>query len=137
MEFYTCFNPCPDKGIEFTEPSLTEQHFKNECDINFIVKRFEENGVLPEGNRQPLFGDFAEFPSDLASSMVLYDEAMDRFMQLPANVRKEFDNDPVKLLAFLQDDGNRQRAEQLGLVERSVPSQGTPVEDPPTKEGET
>lgn len=135
MKFYTVFSPCPDKGIEFTEPSMTEQHFKDECDINYIVNRFQETGVMPEGNRQPLFGDFASFPQDLSSSMALYDEAMDRFMQLDAKVRKEFDNDPLKLLQFVSDESNRSRAEELGLIEKVAPvsSEETPVESPPEK----
>lgn len=135
MKFHTVFSPCPDKGIEFTEPSLTEQHFKDECDINFIVNRFQETGVMPEGNRQPLFGDFASFPQDLSSSMALYDEAQERFMSLDAKVRKEFDNDPLKLLAFVSDEKNRTRAEELGLIEKVAPvsSQETPVEPPSDK----
>lgn len=137
MKFFTLFSPCPDKGIVFDEPSMTEQHFKDECDINFIVKRFEETGILPEGNRQPLFGDFTDFPTDLASSMAKYNEAQERFMELPANLRKEFDNDPVKLLAFLNDESNRTRAEELGLIERSVPPEETVVETPPADEKET
>ena len=30
----------------FNKPSLTKQHFKAECDVNYIVKRFRDvNGV--------------------------------------------------------------------------------------------
>lgn len=43
-------------------------------------------------------------------------------MELPATLRREFDNDPVKLLAFLQDENNRDRAIQLGLVNAPVQS---------------
>lgn len=118
MEFFTKFNPPPKVGLEFTEPSMTEQHFKDECDINNIVARYQETGVLPQGDRQPLFGDFAEFPQDLQSSQAYFDDAQERFMQLPATLRKEFDNDPVKLLRFVADDNNRQRAIELGLIDK-------------------
>lgn len=134
MKFFTCFNPPEKNGIEFTEPSLTEQHFKDECDINYIVKQYQTTGVLPQGDRQPLFGDFAEFPMDLQSSMAMYDEAQDRFMQLDSRIRREFDNDPAKLLAFLHDDKNHDKAIELGLIERPaqpqqpVSSQRTNVE---------
>ena len=116
MEFFTRYNPPVSPSIEFTEPSMTEQHFKDECDINTIVKSYQATGVLPQGNREPLFGDFAEFPTDLQASQQYFDDASQRFMELPATLRREFDNDPVKLLAFLQDDNNRERAIALGLV---------------------
>ena len=118
MEFYTKFNPPPQVGLEFTEPSMTEQHFKDECDINNIVSTYQATGVLPQGNREPLFGDFADFPSDLMSAQHYFDEAQARFMQLDAQLRKEFDNNPAKLLAFLQDEKNRDKAVELGLIER-------------------
>lgn len=116
MEFATKFNPRPSVGIEFVEPSMTEQHFKDECDINNIVQRYQETGVLPQGDRQPLFGDFDQYPQDLMSAQQYFDKASDAFGQLPAALRKEFDNDPLKLLAFLQDDRNRDKAVSLGLV---------------------
>ena len=116
MEFATKFNPRPSVGIEFVEPSMAEQHFKEECDINNIVQRYQETGVLPQGNREPLFGDFAEYPQDLQSSQAYFDKAGEAFMQLPATLRKEFDNSPVKLLEFLHDERNRDRAVSLGLI---------------------
>lgn len=143
MKFYTKFSPKESKGIDFIKPSMTEQHFKAECDINNIVATFQETGVLPQGNRQPLFGDFDLFPQDLASSMAQYDEAMERFMQLDSSLRKEFNNDPVQLLAFLQDEKNRDRAVELGLIEMPQPavdvvsSERTNVEPSPKIEAET
>ena len=101
MDFYTKFTPPPQVGLEFTEPSMTEQHFKDECDINNIVATYQQTGVLPSGDRQPLFGDFADFPQDLMSAQHYFDEAKDRFMQLDANIRKEFGNNPAMLLDFL------------------------------------
>lgn len=126
MDFFTKFNPPPQVGLEFTEPSMTEQHFKDECDINNIVAQYQQTGVLPQGDRQPLFGDFADFPQDLQSSQAFFDDAQERFMQLDARVRKEFDNDPVKLLQFIADDNNRDRAIELGLIERP-PQANAPV----------
>lgn len=131
MDFYTKFNPPPQVGLEFTEPSMTEQHFKDECDINNIVAQYQQTGVLPQGDRQPLFGDFAEFPQDLQSSQQYFDDAQDRFMQLPAQLRKEFGNDPVKLLQFIANENNRDRAIELGLIDRP-PQANTTVQSQET-----
>ena len=129
MDFYTKFTPPPQVGLEFTEPSMTEQHFKDECDINNIVATYQQTGVLPSGDRQPLFGDFADFPQDLMSAQHYFDEAQDRFMQLDANIRKEFGNNPAMLLDFIRDEKNRDRAIELGLIERppAVQQQETKV----------
>jgi len=48
-------------AIEFTEPSLTRQSFKDECDVNQIVKRYTETGMInhiPRAN--PEYGDAPE-----------------------------------------------------------------------------
>lgn len=136
LPFFTRYSVPPSPAIEFIEPSLTEQHFKDECDINNIVARYEATGVMPSGTAQPLFGDFAEFPTDLLSSQKFFDDAEERFMQLPAAVRKEFNNSPLELLQALQTEGNRQRFIDLGLIERPVQSQDTFVPNTPSDEGQ-
>ena len=40
------FNPPVDPGIVNNEPSLTRQSHKNECDINFLMERYERTGVF-------------------------------------------------------------------------------------------
>ena len=54
MEFATKFKPHKDKGITFVKPSLCQQHFKDECDINTIIAHFQETGQTyqPAPNRQ-------------------------------------------------------------------------------------
>ena len=137
LPFYTRYSLPPDPAIEFTEPSLTEQHFKDECDVNVIVDRYTRTGVMPSGSTQPLFGDFADFPTDLLSSRKFFDEAESRFMELPAEVRKEFNNSPLELLVALQDGTNRQRFVELGLIAPPVQSQETVVSENPSDKGES
>lgn len=137
LPFFTRFLLPPDPAIEFTEPSMTEQHFKDECDINNIVARYEATGVMPSGSAEPLFGDFEKFPTDLLSSRKFFDEAESRFMELPANVRKEFNNSPLELLAALQDSSNRQRFIDLGLIAPPIQPQETGVLKTPPSEGDS
>jgi hypothetical protein len=42
-------------------------------------------------------------------------------MALPANIRSRFDNDPAKLIDFMENPANREEAESLGLVNKSEP----------------
>ena len=42
--------------------------------------------------------------------------ARESFAMLPSSIRKRFDNDPGLLLAFLDDENNREEAFSLGLI---------------------
>lgn len=123
MDFKTAYSCSPDPGIEFKSPSLTQQHFRDECDINNIIERYEETGFLVDplnpGTRQPVFGDFSvEFDYMAAQNIVA--DAQQRFEALPSALRKRFNNDPHELLLFLEDPKNMEEAVKLGLVNRPV-----------------
>jgi len=48
-------------AISFTQPSLTRQSFKDECDVNQIVKRYTETGMINHIPRTtPQYGDAPE-----------------------------------------------------------------------------
>lgn len=113
-----------ESGLACPEPTLAQQQFKEECDINTIVKNFGLTGQLPENVRMPVSGDFTDAVTDYQSALNMVIEADAAFMKLPADVRAEFQNDPQKLLLFLEDDKNRERAVKLGLlVPPSVPAE--------------
>lgn len=96
-------------------PSMTQQSFKEECDINEIVRRFGLTGQLPENFKAPVSGDFTGI-TDFQSAMNAVIEAQDQFDSLPAVIRAEFKNDPQSLMSFVADDANRDRAIELGLI---------------------
>lgn len=116
MKFANRYAPPVSPSIEFNEPSMTDRSFKAECDINTIVNRCMQTGVMPqvEGG---LYGDFVGLPDNLQDSYSLISDAQDRFMQMPSNVRAEFNNDPLQLISFINNDANRTRAVELGLIE--------------------
>lgn len=98
-------------------PSATQQQFKEECDINEIVRRFGLTGELPENVRVPQSGDFTGI-TDFQSAMNAVREAQENFMALPAEIRERFANDPQKLMDFVANDANRDEAIKLGIVSR-------------------
>lgn len=108
----------PKKGMKFKEPSLTQQHFKDECDVNRIMQRYQETGNWGEQmDVRPQFGDFSnEFDFRTAQETVIRAQAA--FESLPSKVRRRFGNDPAELLEFLQDEANRDEAIMLGLIEK-------------------
>lgn len=111
-------------ALSCPEPTLAQQHARDECDINTIVRRFGLTGELPNNVRVPRYGDFTQV-SDYQTAMNMVLEANAAFMQLPADVRTRFNNDPGALVDFISDDSNRAEAEKLGLVVGS-PSEPTP-----------
>lgn len=103
----------PDTGE--LDVGRTQQEFREECDINEIVRRFGLTGQLPEVVNIPVSGDFTGI-SDFQSAQNAVIKARDDFMALPAALRARFQNDPQQLLEFMAHDENRAEAEKLGLV---------------------
>ncbi|WNK13306.1 MAG: internal scaffolding protein [Microvirus sp.] len=96
--------------------SLTKQAFKEECDINNIMKRFEKDGILAHYNQfQGDYGDFTSCPEyHEAQNKVMNANSM--FLTLPAKVRERFSNDPARFLAFVSNPANRPGMVELGLL---------------------
>lgn len=119
------------------EPSKTQQHFKAECDINYIVDR----GRVRPGDHfnqvPPMFGDFTNLPAyqDMANMLRQADDA---FMSLPASTRAYFDNDPGRFIAAAQDPAMLPELCRLGLaVSTPAPASPEPVRpsSPPPEAG--
>ena len=119
-EFKTIYNYKQMDGVRNNSPSLTQQQFKDECDINKIMDRYLRTGVLsdPLQNRgTPKYGDYADI-GDYMDHMNKVVEANEMFEALPASIRKRFNNNPGELIDFVMNDDNRAEAEFLGLIEK-------------------
>lgn len=123
MDAYTIENPPPKVKVDCSrDVPRTKQSFRDECDINVVMARFEATGVLDMAlvsRRQAAFGNFAEGVDFLEANLRLL-EAREAFGSLPAKVRDRFLNDPARLLDFLSDESNRKEAEELGLISKPV-----------------
>jgi len=99
----------------FTRPSRTQQSFRDECDINNILRKFNVTGQLPIGSVQPEYGDFSGV-TDYQSALNAVMAAQDSFLALPAKVRARFDNDPAFFIEFASDEANKDEMRALGLI---------------------
>lgn len=109
--------------------SLTEQSHKDSCDINVLMARYERSGELPVDEQgQAYYGDFSSVPDPFAAREALQ-QAEESFMQLPANVRSRFYNDPLKMLEFVSDSKNKDEAVRLGML-KDVSGASVPVSAP-------
>ena len=105
-----------ESGIACEDASLAQQQFKDECDINNILRQFNITGQLPDAPLSPRYGDFTGI-SDYKTALDRVIAADEEFMNLPASIRARFNNDAAELIQFLDNDENRLEAEKLGLVE--------------------
>lgn len=107
-------------------PGRTKQNMKNESDINLIMSKYKKTGLVNFVNTRQ-----AEYmqsnPVDFHEAMNVIAESNSLFADMPAYLRKRFNNDPGEFLKFVQDEENRAEMIDLGLVERR------PEDPPPVK----
>lgn len=116
MKIISDYSPKNDVSIDFShEETLTKQAFKKECDINFIMSQYEKTGLVDFVNaNEPQYGDVPAF--DFQSSLNTIIQGQSMFAELPALVRRQFDNDPYLFLSFVQDPQNRDQCVAMGLI---------------------
>lgn len=107
-------------GLVTTEPSLAQQQWKDECDINTIAKQFGLTGKMPQAVYLPTFGDFTEV-SDFQTALHTIQMAEASFLAMPAHVRERFNNDPQRFLEFTSDARNAAEIAALGLTKTAPP----------------
>lgn len=106
------------KGIVFEKPSLCQQHFRDESDVNYIVNRYLQTGTWENvAERPPVYADMSSFEGDfdLIRAYEAVERAEDGFMRLPSDLRKKLDNDPSMLVSWLSREENRADAIKYGL----------------------
>ncbi len=122
-----------ETGLLCADPSLAQQQFKDECDINVILERFNVTGQLPVSPLQPQFGDFSGI-TDYQTALNAVLDAQESFDALPARVRERFANDPAAFVDFCLDEANKDEMKALGLL--SVAPEGaisSPTEPGPAE----
>ena len=109
-----------------SQPSLTVQ---SDMADTLIPNIFAQHGLdaLATHKRAPIFGDFTDAPTSLHDAYNRILDAQVNFLELPSAVRERFANDPMRLLSFLSDPGNRAEAQKLGLVNVSPAAPAAPA----------
>lgn len=130
MKFNSRYSVTGEKpGIKFDQPSQTLQSFKDDADINCIIARFENTGVLVDPtvpvSRTPQFGDFSDMPSYQEAQNVIV-AANNAFNDLSAKIRERFGNDPAAYFDFVQSlkEGSEDYVEavRLGIIDKPLDS---------------
>ena len=116
MKFHTIYNLPPRFFSPHGGKSLAAQEYKDESDINVILKRYAcgDNSVVRTSG---VFADVSQL-GDFQTQLEVVRRATEDFAALPADVRSRFGNDPAALFAFLADSSNDNEAVKLGLKVR-------------------
>lgn len=93
------------------EPSMADDSQRAETDVNNIMSRIRYH-QLPDPVQ--MYNDLSEV-GDLLSAHESIQKANAVFDSLPAKLRAKFDNQPAKLIEYLQDPKNDAEAISLGL----------------------
>lgn len=113
----------PKLKVSITFPSgegRTKQSFKDECDINVIMSRYQKTGILDfTAKHQAQYGDCTGL--EFQAGLDIISNAKRMFADLPSSVRRRFDNDPGEFLDFINDASNREEAQRMGLLKESIP----------------
>jgi len=117
--------------VSFPAQGRTHQSFKEECDVNNVVKRFEKTGFLPNSRGPGQFGDFSS-NLDYREALQTVMDAQDMFEQVPAKIRREFDNDPAQFVAFCDDPDNEDQLIDWGLMNKPPPGEVDPMTEQDT-----
>lgn len=106
----------PREPTKVTDPgaSLTQQHFKEETEINNIMKRYYKGIPLPVNTQPAMFGDFTSIDfQDMQNAIADIEQ---QFASLPAKLRNKFGYQPYQLIRWLENPANQDEAKRLGLI---------------------
>jgi phage internal scaffolding protein len=129
MKFKVNHTNATAEGIVFTDPSMTQQHFKDETMIDNILQKYAETGFLtdPFSPKRPIqFGDFSDV-TDFQTAQNAVARATEYFESLPSRIRSSFNNSPSDFLQALNDPEQRSKLEALGFVASEPPKEPQPA----------
>lgn len=125
LPFITAYGPKTKVTESYPAEGRTKQSFKNECDINQIMARYQKTGVLDfTAKHAPQYGDATGL--EFREGLDVLQRAREMFADLPAKLRAQFNNDPGEFLDFVHNPENVEEMRQMGLL-MPEPSQATPL----------
>lgn len=106
----------PETG-EVTSPKRrVKQSFRDECDINNILKTYKKSGIIQHVSAHA--ARFENLPDNIEfqEALEITRKAQVGFAALPSKVRTRFENDPAQFLAFMSNPDSLDEMRDLGLA---------------------
>lgn len=114
--------------------SMTIQSAKDEADINVLVRRFGVTGVISGVERPPPLTEFQD-TFDFRSALDAINAARRSFMELSADTRARFLNDPARFVDFCSardENGELVNGDEMRKMGLALPKVD-PVVPPPMR----
>lgn len=121
VEFYTRYKAPKSPVADSSKPSLTQQEFKESCDINNILAKFSVQAqalgvsvsqLMPQD--QGTYGDFSNL-DDFQTAQNKISFLNDQFSNLPSDVRRKFGDDLNTFMSALSDPNRIDELGELGV----------------------
>lgn len=121
VEFYTRYKAPKSPVADSSKPSLTQQEFKESCDINNILAKFsvqarafgvEPSQLMPQD--QGTYGDFSQL-DDFQTAQNKIAFLNDQFSNLPSDVRRKFGDNLNTFMSALSDPNRIDELGELGV----------------------
>ncbi len=117
MAFNSAVSMGPRVQVHFEGKGRTKQAPTQETDINYIMAKYVKTGTIEH---------FAKHGGEYGfASSIVFHEAMNvvakadsMFAELPALVRRRFNEEPGEFLEFVQNPENQKEMIELGLAEK-------------------
>lgn len=131
---YTGKLPDLDGNLTVVPEPRTRQEFKDECDINNVIKHYKQTGQITHIAARAQQGTYTDLPDpvDFQDAINLVMEAENAFASLPAKVRDRFGNDPERFLDFMSKPENQDEMISLGLAKDTRPLKPPPSTPEPS-----
>jgi len=110
------YDTSPRFQIDCSKGGKTQQHFKQECDLNFILRKYQKTGLIDHVNKHQ--GDYSDLTDSVTftEAMHVIQDAAQSFETLPSSIRKQFKNNPQEFLDFVSDNSNADALVEMGLA---------------------
>ena len=112
-------------GFTFKKPSMTSQEFKEECNINVLLKKYTVQAnllglPLSQVIPQPTSDNFGDFTNvdDFQTAMNKVAEINNMFSNLPSDIRAQCDNRPENFLRMCSDEKNFKAFAERGIFDK-------------------
>lgn len=95
------------------EDGRTKQSFKDATDINKLLEKAAKGGTLSHlAKHGATYGDFSDI-DDLLTAHARLERGVEIFNELPAEIRKEFNQSPQEFYNYVNNPANTERLPEL------------------------
>jgi len=116
-KFFTKYNPPKVPGFSSEMESKVQEQFADACQTDTIIRKYNTMGVNPfiaTGSSRYL--DTTQIP-DFFVAQNAQVKVKEFFEGLPADIRLEFNNDPMQFAEVVSDPKNADYLREIGVLE--------------------